>query len=90
MQNFIYIVRFGALEAKNSQFNLSPYYYSSFKKAVKFKGELLAEFNAENTEIPFTKESSYNAMVDSIDFDGVNSYNTPKRFRILIEKERVF
>jgi hypothetical protein len=87
MANFIYVVKIGTLSEATNMFNLSPYYVSSLKKAIAMKQRVLKDNLAENVIPSFGEFQPYDAMVQSVDYDGENG---KYKGRIMIDKERVW
>ena len=87
MAIFIYVVKIGTLSNVTNTFNLSPYYRTSLKKAIKLKQDVLRDNKAENVIPSFGDFQPYDSMIQSVDYDGENG---KYKGRIMIDKERVY
>jgi len=82
----VYVLKHGTLSNATKQFNLTPYYYSSLKKALKVKERILKDNEAQNQREGF-ESSLYQSLVECTDYDGEQGKYVG---RVIIEKETVW
>jgi hypothetical protein len=85
MANVVYIVKCGIWSDTAKQFLLSPYYYSSLKKASDVRARILRDDKATDIIEAFTPDL-YIALVEATDYKN----DKGEKARVMIEKETVW